>query len=647
MKIAVLHPAADASTSPFAAFDPQCDPSPYLPEHRFTHVLITKATAVRQVIDIARQGFDVMINLCDGAWEEDRPGIEVVDALERLNVAFTGAGSGFYEPSRVAMKMAAHSSGVAVPAFVEARSAADAERALDELRFPMIVKHPNSYSSIGLTRLSRVVDAHGLRQAVKAMVETYGAALVEEFIEGREFTVLVAEARHADEEGWALEPVEFCFPAGETFKHFDLKWKDFETMTTRALGDGPEERALSASLREAAALTFSTLGGSGYGRCDFRVDAAGVVYLLEINPNCGIFYPEGQFGSADVILANDSGGHRAFLEHLIACAKRRQALAGKPWELRHRRASGFGMFATRALAEGETVVRYEETSHVLASRGHVARRWHGLKRRWFEEYAWPVSANVNALWSANPEEWRPLNHSCDPNTWLEGLDLVARRGIGNGEQLTVDYATFCGPGMAAFECRCGSKLCRHLILATDHLLPEVRERYRGHVSDFVAAAWERGGPEVLPFAMMVRTGTGLGLSARRAWRVGDKVVELSWENAKEAPSRWTMQRSQVEHAEPLPHEIRYMSHSCRPNLAIDMEAGAVLALRDIAPGDELSCFYPATEWRMAEPFDCACGAPDCLGRIAGAAELSVERLKAHALSPVVRAKLAARERGTP
>lgn len=32
------------------------------------------------------------------------------------------------------------------------------------------------------------------------------------------------------------------------------------------------------------------------------------------------------------------------------------------------------------------------------------------------------------------------------------------------------------------------------------------------------------------------------------------------------------------------------------------------ALRDIQPGDELSFFYPSTEWEMAQGFECKCGA---------------------------------------
>ena len=112
------------------------------------------------------------------------------------------------------------------------------------------------------------------------------------------------------------------------------------------------------------------------------------------------------------------------------------------WELRYQRSRGFGLFAACPLRAGEIVERYEEKAHVLVSRRHVERSWQALWRQWFHRYAWPVTNNLNVMWSDDPEDWRPINHACDPNTWLDGLDLVARRDIRPGEELTVDYATF-------------------------------------------------------------------------------------------------------------------------------------------------------------------------------------------------------------
>ena len=638
MKIAVLNPHYADSDLPFVEYDPDCDLKPFLADHEYENFTITKDKAVRQVADIVRKGFDVVINLCDGSWEDDSPGIEVVQTLERMNAAFTGAGAGFYDPSREAMKMACHSVGVFFPAYVTARQVADAERALTDLRFPMLVKHPNGHSSLGLTPDSRVTDAEALRRQTAAMIEQYGAALIEEFIEGTEYTVLVTEPRNNDEDAWTFPPIEFRFPVGETFKHFDLKWKEGSWDTEMYL---VSDEALAARLRETATLTFNALGGNGYARCDLRVDAVGDIYLLEINPNCAVFYAEGYHDSADYSLTSDPAGHRGFLEHLLQCALRRRARALKPWEFRYRRAAGFGMFATHPLAAGEVAIRYEERPHVLASRRHVERQWKGMRRQWFEQYAWPVNSNLHVLWSDNPDDWRPINHSCDPNTWLDGLDLAARQAIEPGDELTVDYATFCGPGMAAFECQCRAPACRHVIMGSDHLLPEVRERYHEHVSDFVRMAWHNTAPNWRPPYEIVQNTFGLGLVARRHWRAGEAISPLAWANRQTFPSRWTLQCGAEEHAEPLPFELRYINHSCEPNVQFDMEANVVRALRDLEPGDELRFFYPGTEWEMAEKFHCECGAVTCLGYISGAAQMPEDVIKRHVLSSIIRDKLSA------
>ena len=129
-------------------------------------------------------------------------------------------------------------------------------------------------------------------------------------------------------------------------------------------------------------------------------------------------------------------------------------MRAKVTEVRFRNGSGYGLYAARDLAAGEVVVAYEEREHVLVTRGHVARNWpaEGLRAGWFRAYAYPLSEEVWVSWSEEPERWLPVNHCCDPNTWLRGLDLVARRDVGRGQQVTCDYATFCVDNMQDFKC---------------------------------------------------------------------------------------------------------------------------------------------------------------------------------------------------
>lgn len=75
----------------------------------------------------------------------------------------------------------------------------------------------------------------------------------------------------------------------------------------------------------------------------------------------------------------------------------------------------------------------------------------------------------------------------------------------------------------------------------------------------------------------------------------------------------------------------YLNHSCEPSAWI--RGLSVMALRDIAPGEGVTFDYNATEYAMAEPFDCHCGAPSCVGRVAGYAALDAtgrERIRPYA-----------------
>ena len=146
--------------------------------------------------------------------------------------------------------------------------------------------------------------------------------------------MLVAEPRHPAEDVWVLDPLEFVFPANESFKHFALKWVDFEQMATRPV----EDATLRERLREVAGLTFQSLGCSGYARCDIRMDAAGELHLLEINPNCGVFYPEESFGSADLFWRpiRKATGDFCVIRSSSRCDGRRTGLAFGIWTSRGR-----------------------------------------------------------------------------------------------------------------------------------------------------------------------------------------------------------------------------------------------------------------------------------------------------------------------
>ncbi len=315
MRICLLT-TQDLDADPFPEDDWPCDPRPFLPEADWHVATLEKSTSVSHLTELVSRGFDLFFNLCDGAADQDIPGIEVVRTLETLQVPFTGASSIFYEPTREQMKQACLREGIATPAWAIAADQEGIECAADNLNFPLFVKHPSSYASVGLTRASRVRSRAGLVRQAKVMISRYGAALIEEYIEGIECTVLVSENPGDPLRPKTYKPMQYRFPEGEEFKHADMKWVDYDALSSFPVPDP----VLAEKLRDISARFFVALQGASFGRCDLRVDRRGTPFMLEINPNCGVYYPATDPGSADLCLSMDPAGHAGFTRQLVEAA---------------------------------------------------------------------------------------------------------------------------------------------------------------------------------------------------------------------------------------------------------------------------------------------------------------------------------------
>lgn len=314
MYICVLTSTPDENDVPY-------DPSPYMNGYRWKQHHVEPSNVEKQIKSLMDEGVDVFVNLCDGTPDDALSGIALVKALEKYNAAFTGADSKFFDPTRDEMKTAAKKVSVPTPNWMFINRIEDAEKVAKRLKFPMLVKPPHGYASVGIRRNSRVETIEQLREQLKLSIEEFGRVLIEEFIEGREFTCLVAENPEHPKKPYSFTPVEFIFPEGESFKHYDMKWVDYEKMSVAVVTDPRIEK----TLREQTARVFKELGGNGYARCDYRMDADGTIYMLEINPNCGIFYPPHEPGSADFSLLNDPAtNHDKFMKLIIRNAQLRQ-----------------------------------------------------------------------------------------------------------------------------------------------------------------------------------------------------------------------------------------------------------------------------------------------------------------------------------
>jgi D-alanine-D-alanine ligase len=247
---------------------------------------------------------------------------------------------------------------------------------------------------------------------------------------------------------------------------------------------------LISRLQDMSKKMFLGLNGTGYGRCDVRMNSEGELFMLEINPNGAVFYPPDEPGTADYILKYDSRGHKFFVDTLFRAAIAHHARRQTKWAVRFDLREGFGTFATQQVDEGETVIIFEGQPHTLMSKSYAINNFTKEDQDLFFRHAYPLTDDVYVVWEKDCSQWKPLNHSCDPNAWFDGLNVVARRVIQPGEQITIDYAMLYGNDMPLFECHCDSPTCRGIIRGTDYLEPFVKH-YGGHTSPYVSGKREK------------------------------------------------------------------------------------------------------------------------------------------------------------
>src|SRR5512133_100861 len=241
------------------------DPTPYMQGFDWEMVTMTDPVIdVLRALD-ARKEFDVYINLCEGFEKEpdaeyEYQGIDVVRALEELNLPFTGADSRFFDPTREKMQTAADEHEVGFAKGYRVTSVEEAQKLVKNLRYPIMVKHPKSYGSTGMFKESRVDTSEQLVTQVERICAEFGAARMEEFIVEKEYNVLVVDNTDDPENPIAYPPTELIFPEGEEFWHTDVKWDynvpfDFKQVT---------DSELTARLHETAIRMYKAIDGVAY-----------------------------------------------------------------------------------------------------------------------------------------------------------------------------------------------------------------------------------------------------------------------------------------------------------------------------------------------------------------------------------------------
>ncbi len=156
------------------------------------------------------------------------------------------------------------------------------------LKFPCIIKPNSEDASHGITEDSVVNDFQEMERQIRKVTAHYrtGEALIEEYIEGREFNTTVTGNK--GKQALAISEIEFSLPPGlPSIITYAGKW-EVESHYYKgtkpvcpARVTGNEKQKIIETAEKACTIT----GCRGYARVDMRMDEQGRIYVLEVNPN--------------------------------------------------------------------------------------------------------------------------------------------------------------------------------------------------------------------------------------------------------------------------------------------------------------------------------------------------------------------------
>lgn len=124
------------------------------------------------------------------------------------------------------------------------------------------------------------------------------------------------------------------------------------------------------------------------------------------------------------------------------------------------------------------------------------------------------------------------------------------------------------------------------------------------------------------------------------FQAGDVIADFSAGTIAAEPTYLTVQVGIRKHITLQPEFLQYINHSCDPNVFFNTTNMQLVALKNIQEGEELVFFYPSTEWRMTQSFNCYCGSSNCIGKIRGASYLTKDLQEKYRFTDFIQQQLA-------
>jgi D-alanine-D-alanine ligase len=228
---------------------------------------------------------DLVFNLFEGFCGHPETEAIVPEALSEAGIPFTGCPATALRLAldKAKVKVLLKAAGIPTPDFQLLNPQI---MPMFQLGYPCIVKPRSEDASHGINEASVVSDSTSLLSQVKLVSGAYGNALVEEFINGREFNATVL----SNSQDTVLPVSEIVYslpPEKPRILTFAAKWEpdSLYFQGTKAVCPAEISADEQESINQIALAAFRLLGGKGYARVDMRMDKKGRLNVIEVNPN--------------------------------------------------------------------------------------------------------------------------------------------------------------------------------------------------------------------------------------------------------------------------------------------------------------------------------------------------------------------------
>jgi len=259
---------------------------------------------------------DIVFNLLENFADVTTFDQNVVSYLELVHLPYTGCnprGLTLARDKSLSKKLLAYHR-IPVPEFIVV-ARGRRPKLPKRLCYPLIVKSLVYEASAGISQASVVENDTQLERRVEFVHQTYGTAIVEQFIDGRELYVgVLGNDRLQVFPVWEMSftnmPENARRIATERVKWSTSYQQRHGIQTDQAqLPDAEAQR-----IQHLAKRVYRALDLSGYARVDLRLDTAGRPFVIEANPNPQLAYGEDFAESAE----RAGLSYKQLLERIIA-----------------------------------------------------------------------------------------------------------------------------------------------------------------------------------------------------------------------------------------------------------------------------------------------------------------------------------------